>query len=225
MRYTALFIFRIIIILKLQYPGSHSPEHAEDFTQDQAVIDDDGVHGVILGLKTNMTVLFIESLDSRSVLNESYNDLAVSRGITGTYEEQISVEDTGVDHGFSADAKSKGLSGRKDLSGDREIALDVLLSKDRLSCSYITHHGQRCHFCADHLKTVITDLDRPGFGGISPYVSVSLERRKMRVHGRCGFKSDFLADLAHCRRISLGKYLILEIVKDFLLLPGNLSGH
>jgi hypothetical protein len=47
----------------------------------------------------------------------------------------------------------------------------------------------------------------------------------MRMNRRSGFESDLLADLSYSGRISLGKDLIFEIIKNFLLLPGNLSGH
>jgi hypothetical protein len=45
------------------------------------------------------------------------------------------------------------------------------------------------------------------------------------MYGRSGFESYLLTDLTNSGRISLGKDLIFEIIKNFLLLPGNLSGH
>jgi hypothetical protein len=47
----------------------------------------------------------------------------------------------------------------------------------------------------------------------------------MGMNRRRGFETDFLTDLANSGRISLGKNLILEIIKNFLLFLGNLSGH
>ena len=43
----------------------HKTEDTENFAEDLAVIDNDGIHAVIFGLQTDVILLLVESLDSR----------------------------------------------------------------------------------------------------------------------------------------------------------------
>ena len=147
------------------------------------MINDNGIHGIVLGLQTDIAVLLVEGLDGRLILDQSDYDLTVSCSITGVDKQKISVEDTDVDHGISAHPKGKAVTGGDDLRGDREVVLNVLLCQDRLSGSYVSDDRKRSHFRPDHLETVVADLDRAGLGRVSSNIAVSLERVQMRVHG------------------------------------------
>ena len=47
----------------------HGPENAKDLSEDHALIHNDRIHRVVLGLQPKMSVLFVESLYGSSVLN------------------------------------------------------------------------------------------------------------------------------------------------------------
>lgn len=56
----------------------HCPENSEDLSEDHAVLYYDRIHRVVLGLQPDMTILFVESLNSCSVFNKSNNNLTIS---------------------------------------------------------------------------------------------------------------------------------------------------
>ena len=62
----------------LKWQRSHHPEDAEYLAQDHAIVHDDRIHRVILGLEADMSVFLVESLDSSAVLNERNYDFSVS---------------------------------------------------------------------------------------------------------------------------------------------------
>ena len=52
-------------------------EYTEHSAKDLAVIYDDGIHGVVLRLETDMSLLLVECLDRSGIINQSYDNLAV----------------------------------------------------------------------------------------------------------------------------------------------------
>ena len=73
-------------------------EHAEHSAKDLAVIDDDGIHGVILRLETDMSLLLVEGLDRSGIIDQSYDNLAVMCCVLSMYEDTVAVKNTGIDH-------------------------------------------------------------------------------------------------------------------------------
>ena len=150
-------------------------EHAEHSAKDLAVIDDDGIHGVILRLETDMSLFLIEGLNCSGIIDQSNNNLAVMCSALRMYKDTISIEDTGIDHGLSANVQDERVSLGYHIGGNREVVLNILLREDRLSGSYIADDREAYHLGTYHLKAVVTDLNGTGFGRVSADVAVLLQ--------------------------------------------------
>ena len=85
----------------------HCPENPEDLSEDHTVLYYDRIHRVVLRLQPDMTIFFVESLNGCSVFYKSYNNFTISCRIAGIDEDQVSVKDPGVDHGFSTNSQGK----------------------------------------------------------------------------------------------------------------------
>ena len=85
-------------------------EYSEHRTENLTVIDNDGIHGVVLRLETDMSLLLIESLDGSGIIDQGHNDLSVIRRVLDMNEDTVTVENTGIDHGLSADIQNEGFS-------------------------------------------------------------------------------------------------------------------
>ena len=150
-------------------------EHAEHSAKDLAVIDDDGIHSVVLRLETDMSLLLVEGLDRSGIIDQSYDDLAVMCCVLGMYEDTVAVKNTGIDHGLSANVQDERVSLGYHIGGNGEVVLNILLSEDRLSGSNIADDREAYHLGTYHLETVITDLNGTGFGRVSADVAVLLQ--------------------------------------------------
>ena len=150
-------------------------EYTEHSAKDLAVINDDGIHGVVLRLETDMSLLLIESLDGSGIIDQGHNDLSVIRRVLDMNEDTVTVENTGIDHGLSADIQNEGFSLGNYIGGNGEVVLNILLSEDRLSGSNIADDREAYHLGRYHLGTVITDLNGRGLGRISADVAVFLQ--------------------------------------------------
>ena len=162
-------------------------KYAEYRPQNLAILHDDRIHGVILRLETYMTVFLIESFDRGRIIDQSYYSISVISSLTTFYKNLIAAVDTHIDHGISLYLQNKGFAVRYHISRDREVALDILFRKDRLSCRHLPDHRQRNHLRAHHLEIVITDLNRAGFRRIPSDIAVLLKRLQVRVDRRGGF--------------------------------------
>ena len=129
-----------------------------------------------------MILLLVESLDSRGIIDQGDNDISVAGSIAGVDEDAVAVKDAGIDHGVAADSENERFTGGNELGGNREIAHDVFLGKDRKSRRNISDFGDRGHLCAYDLKTVVADLDRAGLSGITPDIAVLLQCCEMSVY-------------------------------------------
>lgn len=150
-------------------------EYTEDSAKDLAVINDDGIHGVVLRLETDMSLLLVECLDRSGIINQSYDNLAVMCCVLSMYEDTVAVKNTGIDHGFSTNIQNEGFSLGNYIGGNGEVVLNILLSEDRLSGSNIADDREAYHLGTYHLETVITDLNGTGLGRISADVAVLLQ--------------------------------------------------
>ena len=175
----------------------HKTENAEDLAQDRAVVHDDGSHGIVFGLETDVAVFLIEGLYGGFLAYQSHDDLSVLAGLAGVYKDQIAVKDTGIDHGLAVDPESVGFAGGNVLCGNGEVGIDVLLGQDGLTGSNSSYHGDRDHLGAYHLEAVVTDLNRPGLCGISADIAVLFQSLQMGMDGRSGTEIDRRTDLAY----------------------------
>ena len=150
-------------------------EYTEHSAKDLAVIDDDGIHGVVLRLETDMSLLLVECLDRSGIINQSYDNLAVMCCVLSMYEDTVAVKNTGIDHGFSTNIQNEGFSLGNYIGGNGEVVLNILLSEDRLSGSNIADDREAYHLGTYHLETVITDLNGTGLGRVSADVAVLLQ--------------------------------------------------
>ena len=162
-------------------------EYTEHGAKDLTVIYNDRIHGVVLRLETDMSLLLIESLDGGGIIDQGHNDLTVIRCVLDMNEDTVTVENTGIDHGLSADIQNEGFSLGYYIGGNREVVLNVLFGQNRLPGSNITDHGEAEHLGTHHLEAVVADLNGTGLGGVSADIAVLLQCLQMRMNGRGGF--------------------------------------
>ena len=149
-------------------------EYSEHRAENLAVIDNNGIHGVVLRLETDMSLLLIESLDSSGIIDQGNNDLTIIRRVLDMNEDTVTVENTCIDHGLTADIQYKGFSLGDHIGGNWEVVLNILLGQDGLSGSNITDHGQADHLSTYHLEAVIADLNGTGLSRVSADITVLL---------------------------------------------------
>ena len=150
-------------------------EYSEHRTENLTVIDNDRIHGIILRLETDMSLLLIESLDGSGIIDQGHNDFTVIRCVLDMNEDTVTVENTGIDHGLSADIQNEGFSLGYYIGGNREVVLNVLFGQNRLPGSNITDHGEADHLGTHHLEAVVADLNGTGLGRVSADVAVLLQ--------------------------------------------------
>ena len=114
-----------------------------------------------------MSLLLIESLDGSGIIDQGHNDLTVIRCVLDMNEDTVTVENTGIDHGLSADIQNEGFSLGYYIGGNREVVLNVLFGQNRLPGSNITDHGEADHLGTHHLEVVVADLNGTGLGRVS----------------------------------------------------------
>ena len=122
-----------------------------------------------------MSLFLIEGLNCSGIIDQSYDNLAVMCCVLGMYEDTVAIEDTGIDHGLSANVQDERFSLGYHIGGNREVVLNILLSEDWLSGSYIADDREAYHLSTYHLKAVITDLNSTGLGRVSADVAVLLQ--------------------------------------------------
>ena len=67
-------------------------EYAEHGAKDLTVIYNDRIHGIILRLETDMSLLLVECLDRSGIIDQSYHNLSVMCCVLGMYENTVSVK-------------------------------------------------------------------------------------------------------------------------------------
>ena len=109
-----------------------------------------------------MAVLFEKPFYSSTVFYHRDDDLAVGGSILLCNEQIISVEDPDIDHGISTHLQHKGLLIRQKVRRKWKIVGNILLRKDRFTCSDTTDHGDVGYLSSGEVEGVIHDLDGPG---------------------------------------------------------------
>ena len=200
-------------------------EQTDHNSEDRTVFNNDRIHGIVLRLETEMTVLLVEGLDRSGIVDKSYNNIAVRSVLLLAHENAVTVKDTGVDHAVALDSEKEGLGVRHVLGRDRKIINDMFGSEDRLSCGNSTYDGHVHHLAVGQPERVVDDLNAAGLRRVPADIAVLLQRLKVRVHRGCGAKINGRADVAHRRRISLLEDLILNVIQYLFLFFRNLSWH
>lgn len=150
-------------------------EYAEHGAKDLTVIYNDRIHGIILRLETDMSLLLVECLDRSGIIDQSYHNLSVVCCVLSMHEDTVSIEDTGIDHGFSTDVQDERFSLGDYIGGNGEVVLNILLREDRLSGSYIADDREANHLGTYHLEVDVADLNGTGLGRVSADVAVLLQ--------------------------------------------------
>ena len=117
----------------------------------------------------------------------------------------------------------KDLLVREIFGRNREVALNVLDSKNRLSCGYGSYQGYIDELSAALVEILIHDLDRPWLCRIPPDITILLKCFKMRVNGRGGFQIDCLTDISYRGRISAVHQFAFNKIQNFFLLCCDLT--
>src|SRR5918995_1493792 len=88
------------------------PEDADDLAEDADVAGVDRLERRVLGLETDPVGLAVEGLDRRLVrrlvvAGERDHDLAVPRRVLAAHDDDVAIEDPGLDHRVAADAQEE----------------------------------------------------------------------------------------------------------------------
>ena len=103
------------------------------------------------------------------------DDVSVPDILALFYENQISGIDTGTDHAVSFYLQHEGLACRHVFRRDREVILDILLGKNRLSGRNGSDQRNIHRLAARKIKLIVDHFNRAGLGRIPPDVAVLLQ--------------------------------------------------
>jgi zona occludens toxin (predicted ATPase) len=120
-------------------------------------------------------------------LNERDDDLAVGRRVLPAHDDEVAVEDAGVDHRVAAHAEDELALVTAGDRRHRHVVLDVLLREDRLARGDLADQRQPALAAHDALRGVdrlVEHLDRPRLRRIPPQQADLLQVGQVRVHRR-----------------------------------------
>ena len=122
--YTLLIcIFRNISIIR----SLKETEQSDNFTEYLADIGDDGREYLVFGLKPDMTVFFVESLNCHGITDESYHIVAVIGCGLLLDEDEVFVMDAGILHAFALHTEHEHfLTIGKYIGRKRKVAFIIL---------------------------------------------------------------------------------------------------
>ena len=165
----------------------------------------------VLGLQPDPAVLAVERLDGRLVgrlvvAGERDDDLAVPRVVLAAHDDDVAVEDPGLDHRVAADAQEEVGAARR-AARARRLLLDVLLGEQRPAGGDLADERQARHASAASALGALAPAGRrararAAWSGRAEQAR-PLEVREVRVHGGRRGEPDRLADLAHGRRVAV----------------------
>lgn len=162
---------------------AHHAIQAEYLAQNDAGIDDNRLHLVVLRLQADVSVLLVESLDGGRIVDECNYNLAVLCSLAAVDEYEVAIVDTNIDHGIAVYLEDKRIPCGNVLRRYWEIALNVLLCKDGLTGRNLPDNRERCRVGANHIKSIVADLNSTGLGGIAADIAILLQRLQMRMNG------------------------------------------
>ena len=170
-----------------------------------------------------MSVLPVEGLNGSRVIDQRNHNIAIVGCIAGIHKNTVSAENAGIDHRLTANLQNEGFPFRNILCRNRIILLNILLCKNRLSGRNVADYRNADHLRANHLKTVITDLNSTRLRRVTTDISILLQGLEMRVNGRGRLQIHCLTDLANGGRVAPFQNFIFNIVQNLLLLRRYLT--
>ena len=102
--------------------GSESSDDCLDSSDDRDIVDVDWLHGTILRLQPDPAGLAIERLNRRFTIDHRDDDLSVLRGRLRLDDDQIAVEDRGIDHRVALDAQHERALATTKLAGSTNVS-------------------------------------------------------------------------------------------------------
>ncbi len=76
-------------------------EHTKNLAENLAVINDNGFHRIIFGLKTNMSGFFIKSFDRCGIINQGNDSIAVIGCLAAFNKNLIAAVNSDVNNGIA----------------------------------------------------------------------------------------------------------------------------
>src|SRR5437660_6907072 len=123
---------------------TEEPDHASNYSHEADVRGHDRLVGRVLGDELDVAVAALEALDGRVAVDQGHHDRAVGSLVLRPYQDQVAIQDAGVDHAVAANVEQEvpvlGQVGRKE-----DVVLDVLLGEDRRAGGHVAddRHGDR----------------------------------------------------------------------------------
>ena len=188
----------------------------------------------VLGLEANTAVrIATERLDRRLVrrlvvADERDHDLAVAGVVLAAYDDEVSVEDPGIDHGLACHAEEEVGAPAPIISGTeiRSSTSSSAAAARRRRC------GRQVEALARHFEPSATrqlarpaqQLERARLGRVAAKEPGPLEICEVSVNRRRRGEPDGVADLTHRGRVPVIVHVADEELPDLLLACGQLSG-
>src|SRR5712691_1703250 len=214
-------------------PSSKAPEYPGDLAENRDVRCVDRLERVVLRLQPHALVLAEEARHRRLVRrfvvsDERDHDLAVPSVLLLTDDDDVAVEDAGIDHRVALDAQQELLATSGERLGHTQVVLDVLLREQRPAGGDLADERQRMQLAVgpelNRLgggAAVLQQLERAWLGRIAAKVARAFQIREVRMDGRRRGEADLLPDLAHGRRVAVPVDVLDEKVPDLLLSAGQ----
>ena len=158
-----------------------------------------------------MTLLLIEGLDGGFVLDQCNNDLAVvgNGGLAG--DDDITVENAGIDHTLAFDMQGEQLVGLIAVGTEGNVALDLLHSEDGLTGG----NGAEQRNIEGLVVLIRSKTDGTVQILTAGEQTFFLQLFEVTMDGGGGFDGEIGANLPDRRRYALGDTLV-DLVKDLL---------
>ncbi len=189
------------------------------------MLGEERLERAVLGLKPDPAVaLTVEGLDGRLVgsfvfADERDDDVTLARVVLPMDDDDVAVEDSGVDHRLALHAKEEvGVPAER--LGDGDSILDLLLGEHRPACGDSSHEGEQVGFrmrAGGVATRPAYELECARLRRVATEKSRAFQVREVRVHGGRGSQPDRIADLTHGRRVAMAVHVLGEELPDLLL--------
>ena len=132
------------------------------------------------------------------------------------HDDEVAVEDAGVDHGVALDAQHEVAVVAAQEAGHLDELLDVLLGEQGDAGGDLPDQRQR-----PRRPQVVDELEGARLGGVAPDEALALEIGEVGVHGGGRGQVECRADLAHRRRVAVGADGLADERQHLLLSCGQ----
>src|SRR5579884_3647762 len=192
-----------------------------DAPDDRDIVGVDWRHRGVLRLQADPPALAVEALDGRLAVDHCDHDLAVVGARRRLDQDEVPVEDRGVDHRVALDPEHEAAAPRRPRRRQDELVLEVLGRRDRNAGGDPPDDRQRHGVDRGGLVVAAGRDQRTRLRRIAPQEAVALERLEVRLHRGRRRKPDPLADLPHRRRVPALAREAPDHLEDALLLLGR----